>query len=155
MLTTGFEYVTPVTWKVVLSSLFTLASSLFKSFQCLISAQTQGDKCGHLFTLTCSTVLWGHKDICKQILLVCVVNAHSVWTTEGLPHLTACVFRVYTAQVPGCSVGHCPKQARYFMHFPGLSHSGLGSWVRWKCTDLVGHAFCALSRSKHLRQLGA
>ena len=39
--------------------LFILASSVCKSFQCLISALTQGGKGGHLFRLTCSVVLWG------------------------------------------------------------------------------------------------
>ena len=42
-----------------------------------------------------------------------------------------------------------------FVHFPGLRCSGSGSWVLHKGTDSVGHAFCALPRSKQLRRPGA
>ena len=49
---------------------------------------------------------------CKQISLACVGGSRSAWTTLGLPSLqVACAFWVYTAQAPGCSVGHrlnCP-----------------------------------------------
>ena len=51
--------------------------------------------------------------------------------------------------------GCCPKQALHFVYVPGLSCSGSGSWVLQKGTDSVGHAFCALPRSKQLRQAGA
>ena len=56
--------------------------------------------------------------------------------------------------------GNCPKWALSFVHFPGLSCSGSGSWVRHKGTDLGGLVFCALcllhsssssSRSEELR----
>ena len=67
----------------------------------------------------------GREEHRKQILLVCVGSAHSVWTTLGLPQLTAaCAFWVYTAQAAGCFAGHCPKQALGFLHFPGLSCLG-------------------------------
>ena len=90
---------------------------------------------------------------CKQILLACVGSAHSAWTTLGLPQLkVACAIRVYTAQAPGCSVGCCLNWALHFAHFPCLSCSGSCSRVLSKGTDLVGHAFCALPRSKQLRQ---
>ena len=58
MLTTGFYSVAPVISKVVPSSLFILAFSVFKSLQCLISTLTQGDEGANLFRLTCSIVLW-------------------------------------------------------------------------------------------------
>ena len=62
---------------------------------------------------------------CKHKSLACVGSACSVWTTLGLPQLTAaCAFHIYTAQTPGCSVGVLSK---------------------------VGPAFCALPRSKLLR----
>ena len=51
--------------------------------------------------------------------------------------------------------GYCPKWALCFVHFPGLRCSGSGSWVLHKGTDSVGHAFCALPRSKQLRRPGA
>ena len=44
VLTAGFLSVTPVTSRVVPSSLFILASSLCRSLQCIISALTQGAK---------------------------------------------------------------------------------------------------------------
>ena len=83
-------------------------------------------------------------------------SACSVQTTLGLPQLmVACDFQVYTAQAPGALQGSCPKQALHFMHFPGLSCSSSGSRVLHKGTDLVGHAFCALPRSKQLRLPGS
>ena len=63
-------------------------------------------------------------------------------------------FLVYTAQAPGHSAGNSPKQALGFVQFPGLSCSGLGSWVHHKGTELVWHAFCVLPRSKELRRPG-
>ena len=89
----------------------------------------------------------GREGHCKQILLACVGSACSVWTTLGLPQLkVACASWVYTAQAPGCSAGHCPKQfhalprskllrflgtpqrqtqlGMRFVPFPGLSSSG-------------------------------
>ena len=93
---------------------------------------------------------------CKRVSLACVGSACSVRTTPGLPQVTAvCAFWVYTAQAPGCSAGHDPKRALSFMHFPGLSHSGSGSRVPRKDTDLTGHGFCALSKSENLRRPGA
>jgi len=98
----------------------------------------------------------GREEHCKQISLVCVGSAHSVWATLGLPQLTvACAFWVYTTQTPGYYAGHCPKQTLHFVHFPGLSHSGSGSRVLHKGIDSFGHAFCAFSRSEQLRQSGA
>ena len=47
--------------------------------------------------------------------------------------------------------GSCPKRARHFVHFPGLSHSG--SQILHKCTGSAGHAFCALPRFEQLRCL--
>ena len=40
------------------------------------------------------------------------------------------------------------------MHFPGLSHSGSGTQVVHKGTDLVRPAFCAVPRSDQLRWPG-
>ena len=36
------------------------------------------------------------------------------------------------------------ERALSCVHFSGLNHSGLGSWVLHKGTDLVGPTFCAL-----------
>ena len=72
-------------------------------------------------------------------------SARSAWTTA------VCAFPAYTAQA---LLGYCPKRALRFVHFPGLSCSGSGSWVLCKCTDLVGHPFCAPPRSKQLRWPG-
>ena len=101
----------------------------------------------------------GREEHCKQISLVSVGSAHSVLSTLGLPQLmAACAFPVYTAQAPGCSGGvlsNCPKHDLHLVHFPGLSCSSSGSWLFHKSTDSVGLAFCALPRSKQLRQLRA
>ena len=48
------------------SLLFILASTVCKSLQCLISTLTQGDKCSHLYRLTCSVVLWGGKNTANK-----------------------------------------------------------------------------------------
>ena len=46
----------------------------------------------------------GREEHWKQISLVCVGSAHSVWATLGLPPTHGvCAFPVYTAQAPGCS----------------------------------------------------
>ena len=44
-----------------------------------------------------------------------------------------------------------PYVALGCMHFSGLSRSCSGAWVVLKGTDSIGHAFCALPRSKQLR----
>ena len=51
--------------------------------------------------------------------------------------------------------GNCLRWALGCVHFPGLSRSGSCSRVFHKGTDSVGPAFCALPRSKQLRQPGA
>ena len=43
-----------------------LASSVWWSLQCLISALTQGGGGGHFFRLTCSVLLWGRRDAANE-----------------------------------------------------------------------------------------
>ena len=105
----------------------------------------------HLFSC-----VFGREGLSKQISLACVGSVCSVWTTLGLPQLTARVLShspLLRLQV--ALQGNCPKQALGFMYFPGLSCSGLGSPLLHKGTALVGHVFCALPRSKKLRLPGA
>ena len=83
----------------------------------------------------------GRVEPCKQLSLVCVGSACSVWTTLGLPKLTACAFWFYTAQAAGCSAGHCPKRDLGFMHFSGLIHSGSGSQALHRAQTLLGMRF--------------
>ena len=134
--------------------LFILASSVCWCLQCLISALTQGGEGGHLFRLTCSVVLWGENTANKYHWRVWGVLAafqpHWVCPAHGM-----CAFPVYTAQAPGCSARSCMRRALCCMHFPGLSHSGSGSRVLPKGTDLVGPVFCALPRSEQLRKPSA
>ena len=92
----------------------------------------------------------------KQVPLVCVGCACSVWTIFGLPQLmervlSRCTLLRLQIALQGC----CPEQTHHFMHFPGLSHSGSGSRVLHKGTDLVGCAFCAFPRFEQLRQPAA
>ena len=110
---------------------------------------------GHLFRLTRSAVLWGGKNTTKNSL-ACVGSTHSVWITVGLPLITACVLSQSTlVRLQIALQGKCLKWALGFIHFPGLSHSGSGSWVLHKGTDSVGPVFCALPRSEQLRRPGA
>ena len=98
----------------------------------------------------------GREEHCKQISLACVGSARSVWATLGLPPLTACVLSQSTLlRLQVALQGNCLKRALGCVHFPGLSHSGSGSWVLHKGTDLVGPEFCALPRCNQLRQPGA
>ena len=83
-------------------------------------------------------------------------SAHSVLATLGLPLLTACVLSWSTLlRLQVALRGNCLRCAQGCKHFPGLSHSGSSSWVLHKGTDSVWPAFCALPRSKQLRQAGA
>ena len=69
------------------SLFFILVSSVSKSLQCLISTLTQGGKGGHLFSLTCSVVLWGgssvqFSSVTQSCLNLCDPTDNS---TPGLP----------------------------------------------------------------------
>ena len=90
-----------------------------------------------------------------NITSVCGECSQCLGHTGFAPAHSMCAFPFYTAQALGCSARNCLRQALGCMYFPGLSHSGSGSWVLHKDTDMVGPAFCALSRSKQLRQPGA
>ena len=130
---------------------FVLASSVGKSLQCLISALKQGGKGGQLFRLTCSAVFWGEGKLQTNITGMCG-SACSVWTTLGLTTITACVLSQSTLlRLQVALQGYCPKWSLGFVHFPGLSCSGSGSWVLHKGADSVGTAFCILPRSEELR----
>ena len=134
------------------SLLFILASSVCKSLQGLILPLTQGGEGGHLFRLTCSVVLWGGRDTANKYHwcvwgVLAVYGPHWVCPSSrqrvlpGSPLL----------RLQGALQGHCPKQVLHFGHYTGLSHSC--SWVLHKGTVSVGHAFCVLPRSEHLRRL--
>ena len=135
--------------------LFILASSVFWSLQCLISALTQGGESGHLGSLVQSCCAVGREEHCKQISLVGVGSACSVWASLGLPQLMTCVLSWSTLLRFHVAVQvNCLRRALgCLLHFSGLSHSGSGSQVLHKSTDSVGPEFCAL-RSKQLRQSG-
>ena len=92
---------------------------------------------------------------CKQISLACVESARSVSAALGLPLLTVCVLSLSTLlRLQVALQGNCLKQALGCVHFPGLSRLGSGSQVLHKGTDSVRPVFCALPRSKKLRQPG-
>ena len=93
---------------------------------------------------------------CGEGGTLCGGRAHSVWTMLGLPQLTACVLSQSTLlRLLVALQGNCLKWALGCVHFPGLSHSGSGSRVLHKGTDLFGPVFCALPRSEQLRRPGA
>ena len=76
-------------------------------------------------------VSWPHW-VCPHSQHVCFPSLH--WSGSRL---------LFREQALGC------------VHFPGLSCSGLGSWILHKGADVVGPAFCALPWSKQLRRPGA
>ena len=131
--------------------LFVLASSVCWSLQCLIYTLTQGGSGGPFFQVHLFSRAVGREERCKQISLVCVGSARSVWGTLGLPLLTACVLSQSTLlRLQVALQGNCLKRALGCMHFPGLSRSGSGTWVLLKGTDSVGPAFGALPKSEQL-----
>ena len=132
------------------SLFFILASAVCKSLQGLISTLTQGGKGGHLFRLTCSLLSRGGRNTANKYLW----RVWGVLTVYG-PRSWCVLSRSTLLRLQGALQGHCPKWALCFVHFPSLSHSGSGSQVLHKGTDLVGHAFCALPTSKQLRQPAA
>ena len=71
--------------------------------------------------------------------------------TGFFPTHGMCTFPVYTAQALGCSARNCLRQALGYMHFPGLSHSGPGTWVHLTGAEAFGPSFCALPWSEPLR----
>ena len=79
----------------------------------------------------------GKEESCKQISLAFVGTACSVWTTQGLSQLTAACASPLQVALQRC----CPKQAVYFVHFPGLSCSGSGSRVCHKAQNWLGVRF--------------
>ena len=99
-------------------------------------------------------MLWGGRNT-ANITGMCAECSQCLGHTRFAPTHSMCAFPVYTAQAPGCSAGELSKQALGFVHFSGLRHSGSGSWVLHKGTDLIGPAFCALSSSKQLCRPGA
>ena len=151
MLTTGFQSVVPVTLRAVPCYLFVLASSVCKSLQCLMSALTQGDGGSHLFKLTCSVVLRGERNTANKYHW----HVWRVLLVSGPHWICPHSWRVCTARIQVALQGNCLKQALDCVHFPGLSHSGSGSWVLHKGTDSVGPTFCALPWSEQLRRPGA
>ena len=116
--------------------LFILTSSVCWSLQRPISALTQGARWWSRFLrLACSVVLWGGRDTAKKShwRALTVIQPHWVCPAHGV-----CAFPIYTAQTLGCSARNCLMRALVYMHFPGLSCSGSGSWVQrcrlgWAC----------------------
>ena len=137
---------------MVPSSLFILASSVCKSLQYLTYALTQGGEGGHLFRLTCSVVLWGGRNTANKYHW----HVWGVLTVSG-PHWVCPHSRQVCFPSLHCSGSRllCREQALGCVHFPGLSHSGSGSQVLHKGTDLVGPAFCPLPRYEQFRRPGA
>ena len=72
--------------------------------------------------------------------------------TGPAPTHGTCALPVHTAQALGCSAGNHPRPALGCMHLPGPSCSGSGTRVVLRGADSIGPAFCALPRSKQLRQ---
>ena len=90
-----------------------------------------------------------------NITSICGECSQCLSHTRFAPAHGVCAFPVYTAQALGCSARNCLMLALGCMHSTGLSHSGSGSQVLHKGTDLVGPAFCPLPRYEQFRRPGA
>ena len=127
--------------------LFILDSSVCKSFQCLISALTQGGKGGHLFRLTCSVVPWGGRNTANKYRwhvwgVLAVSGPHWVYPANGM-----CAFPVSTAQAPSCSAGELskvgpglralPRSKPLMSRFSGTPQRDRLSWVCVLCPSQV------------------
>ena len=84
---------------------------------------------------------------CKQMSLVGVGSARSVWATLRLPPLMACAFLVYIAQDPGCPVGELsgagpkwralPRSTPLRFRFSGTPQRGRLCWACVLCPSQV------------------
>ena len=127
---------------------------VFKSPQCLISAQTHGGEGGHLFRLSHSVVLRGGRTTAIRY----------PWRVWGVRVVYGPLWVCPSSQrvcFPGlhCSGSrllcrNCLKRALGCVHFPGLGCSGSGSRVVHRGTDSAGPGFCALPRSEQLLATG-
>ena len=124
-----------------------LASSVCSCFQGLISTLTQGGEGGLLFRLTVQSCCGEGGTLQTNITGVCGEYLQCLSHTGFAPAHGVCTFPVYTAQTLGCSAGNCLIWALVYMHVPGLSCSGSGSWVLYKGAHLVGRA-CILHPSQ-------
>ena len=80
---------------------------------------------------------------CKQITLAC---ARSVLATLGLPRSRCVCFPCLHCLDSRLLCQKLSEASPGCMFFPGLSHSGSGTWVVLRGADSVGPAFCALSQ---------
>jgi len=130
-----------------------LASSVYWSLQCLISALTQWGWWWSLFFGSLVQLCCGE----GGTLQINITGVCSQWYSHPgfAPAHSVCAFSVYTAQALGCSARNSLMRGLGCMHSPGLSCSGSGSRVLHKGADLVGPAFCAHPRSEQLRWPGA
>ena len=118
---------------------FVHLASVCRSLQCLISTLTQVGRGGLLFRFASSVVLWGGRGTADKYHW----HVWGVLTTFG-PHWVCPCSHVCFPRV------HCPGSSLLFrewalscVHFPGLSHSGSGSWVIHKGSASTGPTFCA------------
>ena len=102
------------------------SSFICKSLQCLISSLTWGCKGEHLFSLTCSAVLWGGRDTANKYCWL-------VWgvLTVDVPHWVCLNPRQHVLhgstlhRLQPALQRKCPKWALHCMHFPCLCAQGL------------------------------
>ena len=89
-------------------------------------------------------MLWGEKNTANKYHwhvqgMLAVYGPHGVCPSSQWHELSqSLVLRLQVALQR-----NCPKWALGFVHFPGLSCSGSGSWVLHKGIDSVECAFCA------------
>ena len=97
-------------------------------------------------------MLWGERNTAnKNTTGMCGECSHYMDHTGFAPAHSGVCFLGLRCSGFRVSAGVLSKADPVFMHFPGLSFSGSGSWVLLKGTDSTGHVFCMLPRSEQLR----
>ena len=147
-------------------------ASVCRFLQCLISALTQAEGGSLLFRFACSVMLRRGRGTADQCHWPVWGALAVYWPQCICPRSRVCVFPVYTAQAPSCSIWSGPciacsssfpvfhKSADSvgpaFCAFPGLSSSGsqeLDECTLPGCT--APYPLSGSSLSFHTRQLGA
>ena len=121
--------------------LFILASSVFRSLQCLISALTQGGEVVSYLGSFVQVCCGEGGTLQTNITSVCGECSQCLGHT-GFAPLMACMLSQSTLlSLQVALQGNFLRWTLGCVHFPGLSHSGSGSWVLHKGADSVGLCF--------------
>ena len=134
-LTTWFQSIAPVIFQ---------SGSLYFSF-CLLVSSVSNFRPDTRGAVVVTFLLGLLVQLCcgegTNLTGVCGERSQCPGHTGFAPAHGMCAFPVYTAQALGCSAGNYLMRTLVYMHFPGLSHSGSGSWVLHKAQTWLGLRF--------------